>query len=461
MNVCVVGGAGYVGLVTGVGLAQIGHQVIAIDIDSERVHALNAGQSPIYDEGIDELLARNVESGRIRFTTDFDEAVAAGDFVFVAVGTPSQADGQADLSQVIQVAEGIRPLLDRHKIVVLKSTVPVGTMDLVRKILSEGNEEGRDFDIVSNPEFLREGKAVRDFFEPDRIVIGASSADALKAMRDLYAPLINRDPAIAGITRELGIGGDAAIQTPIPVVETDVASAQMIKYASNAFLATRISFINEVAWICERVGADVREVSRGMGYDPRIGHAYLQAGLGFGGPCLDKDTRALIKIAEGNGYEPGLLRSVLERNERQVEDVVAKVKFMIGHLLYHRTIAVFGLTFKAGTNDLRDSLAVKVVSQLRGEGANVRAHDPMDFSKSTEAGLDTCYTADPYEAVTGADALMILTDWPEFLSLDYERIRGLMTSPAIVDARNMLDAAEMASIGFSYVGIGKGPASLG
>ncbi|MCH7478317.1 MAG: UDP-glucose/GDP-mannose dehydrogenase family protein, partial [SAR324 cluster bacterium] len=230
------------GLVTGVGLAQIGHRVIAVDIDAARVGALNAGRSPIFEEGIDQLLARSLESGRIRFTTDFDEAVAGGDFVFVAVGTPPQTDGEADLSQVIQVAESLRQRLDRYKIVVLKSTVPVGTVELVREILSEDNEEGRDFDIVSNPEFLREGKGVRDFFEPDRIVIGASSAAALKATRELYAPLIDRDPAVRELTMELGIGGDGRDLAPIPVVETDISSAQMIKYASNTFLATRSSF---------------------------------------------------------------------------------------------------------------------------------------------------------------------------------------------------------------------------
>jgi UDPglucose 6-dehydrogenase len=438
----VVGGAGYVGLVTGVGLAQIGHRVVAVDIDDERVNALNAGRSPILEDGIDLLLERNLANGRIRFTTDFDEAVTQSEFVFVAVGTPSQSDGQADLSQVIQVAEHLRNHLDAYKIVVLKSTVPVGTVELVRDILGEGKEEGRDFDIVSNPEFLREGKGVHDFFEPDRIVIGSSSASALKATRELYAPLID--------------GGNTVDHTPIPVVETDVASAQMIKYASNTFLATRISFINEVAGLCERVGADIREVSRGMGYDPRIGHAYLQAGLGFGGPCLDKDLRALIKMAETSGFEPGLLRSVLERNELQIDDVVRKVKFMIGHLLYHRTIAVFGLAFKAGTNDLRNSMAVKVVTQLRSEGATVRAHDPVDFSGAEQAGISSCYVADPYEAVRGADALMILTDWPEFSALDYGRIHDLMTSPAIVDARNLLDATEMAALGFSYNGIGRG-----
>jgi UDPglucose 6-dehydrogenase len=442
MNVCVVGGAGYVGLVTGVGLAQIGHRVVGVDIDDERVSALNAGRSPILEDGIDLLLERNLTNGRIRFTTDFDEAVTQCEFVFVAVGTPSQSDGQADLSQVIQVAESLQNHLAAYKIVVLKSTVPVGTVELVRDILGEGKEEGRDFDIVSNPEFLREGTGVRDFFEPDRIVIGTSSASALKATRELYAPLID--------------AGNTVDHAPIPVIETDVASAQMIKYASNTFLATRISFINEVAGLCERVGADVREVSRGMGYDPRIGHAYLQAGLGFGGPCLDKDLRALIKIAETSGFEPGLLRSVLDRNELQIDDVVRKVKFMIGHLLYHRTIAVFGLAFKAGTNDLRNSMAVKVVTQLRGEGATVKAHDPVDFSEAEQAGIHSCYVADPYEAVRGADALMILTDWPEFSALDYGRIRDLMASPAIVDARNMLDATEMAALGFSYNGIGRG-----
>ena len=448
MNVCVIGGAGYVGLITGLGMAEIGHCVISVDVDQDRIRKLQGGESPIYEEGIEPLLRQNLDSGRLRFSTDLRESVEPSDVVFIAVGTPSREDGQADLSQVIQVAEELARYMNGYKLIVIKSTVPVSTVELVLSVLGREKVEGRDFDIVANPEFLREGKGLYDFFYPDRIVVGVLSQRARSTMRALYEPVIE-----GRVSSEEGPQNGSS--GPVPVVETDLASAQIIKYASNAFLATRISFINEVASLCERVGADIKEVAMGLGYDPRIGNSYLEAGMGFGGPCLEKDLSALINIAEGTGYDPQLLRAILERNERQIGGVVAKLKQLVGHLLYKKTIAVLGLSFKAGTSDIRNSLSLKVIDHLEKDGATVRAHDPVAMSEVRILKPDLTYCQDPYEAVEKADALLILTEWPSFKDLDYSLIKGLMARPFIVDGRNLLDPGPMADLGFSYVGIGR------
>lgn len=449
MNISVIGGAGYVGLVTGLGLAEIGHEVVNVDVDQDRVTRLQKGDSPLYEEGIGPLLQSNVEAGRICFTTDMAEAVRGSDIVMVAVGTPSRDDGQSDLSQVIQVAEEMVALLDSYKVVVIKSTVPVGTVELVLSILQRDRQEGRDFDIVSNPEFLREGKAIQDFFYPDRIVIGSRSAKALQTVRQMYGPVIERK---APWPKSQPI---STTTTPVPVVETDLASAQLIKYASNAFLATRISFVNEIAGLCDAVGADVKEVTSGMGYDARIGHSYLEAGLGFGGPCLEKDLRALIKMAESNSHEPHLLHSVLERNDRQITDILTKIKSVTGYLLYKKIVAVFGLSFKAGTNDVRNSLALRVLDRLDSEGAVAKAHDPASISEARLLRPGITYCEDPYEAVDQADVLLILTEWPSFQELDYGAIKERMASPRIVDGRNLLDGSKLRELGFTYVGVGR------
>lgn len=446
-KVAIVGGAGYVGLVTGVGLAALGHDVVAVDADEAKIAALRAGRPPIHESGIEPLLNDALAAKRLRFTTSLTEAVIHGQFIFIAVGTPAGDDGQADLSQVIRVAEELGEYIDAYKVVVVKSTVPVGTVELIRSILSRRKREGHDFDIVSNPEFLREGRGLQDFFDPDRVVIGTSSEQARQFMHELYEPLIARRILMPGISPNRD-------RPPIPVVETDLASAQMIKYAANAFLAMRISFINEVAGICERVGANVREVARGLGYDPRIGPAYLEAGLGFGGPCLEKDLHALIKIAEETRYEPRLLRAVLERNELQVREVLGKVKETVGYLLYKRIVAVFGLAFKGGTNDVRNSLALRLIDSLEREGAVVRAYDPLAIPDAQGSRPSGVYVGDSYEAAEGADALIIATDWPEFRNLNFEAIKAKMAQPCIVDARNLLDAAQMRSLGFRYVGVG-------
>lgn len=453
MNVCVIGGAGYVGLVTGLGLAELGHRVVNVDVDADRVARLNRGDSPIYEDGIEPLLRRNLDSGRIRFTEALSDGLVESEVVFIAVGTPSQDDGQADLSAVIQVAEELTSEWslrrsatggEPYSVVAVKSTVPVGAVELVRSILQREHREGIDFDIVSNPEFLREGKGLHDFFHPDRIVVGACSDRAFQTVRTLYGPLINPS-SDAGSEP-----GDV-----LPVVEVSLTSAQLIKYASNAFLATRISFINEIAGLCDQIGADVSEVTEGMGYDARIGHDYLEAGAGFGGPCLEKDLRALVKIAEANGHEARLLKSVLERNEMQVPAVIAKLKQSLGNLLYRRTIAVFGLAFKAGTNDVRGSVALKVIDRLRKEGAVIRAHDPLAIAEAQRVMPDVQYLSDLYQTVERADALLILTEWPEFADVDYDRVLGLMASPVLVDAKNLLDPAHMAALGYRYSSMGR------
>ena len=437
------------GLITGLGFAEIGHNVINVDVDVERIDLLSSGKSPVHEEGIETVLERNLAAGRLRFSGDLSAALSASKIAFIAVGTPPGEDGRPDLSQVIQVTEALTQYIDSYKVIVVKSTVPVGTIELMSSMLTQEVVGGPDFDIVSNPEFLREGKGLYDFFYPDRIVIGASSEKARTIIRELYEPIVQGEFSCDWL------GPEPQRQIPVPVVQTDLASAQMIKYASNAFLAARVSFINEISGLCSKVGADIKEVSLGMGYDPRIGHDYLEAGLGFGGPCLEKDLRALMKLAEGNGYDPQLLRAVLERNEKQIAEVVAKVKEQVGHLLYKKIIAVFGLAFKAGTNDVRNSLAMRVIERLEQEGAIVRAHDPVAISEAQTLKPDITFYPDPYDAVSDADALLILTEWPSFRDLDYRRIMDRIASPRIVDARNLLDAEAARSLGFTYVGMGR------
>lgn len=454
MNIGVVGGAGYVGLVTGLGFAELGHRVTSVDLNAERIELLQGGTSPIHEEGLPPVLDRNLDAGNIQFSTNFPDAVVGQDVVFIAVGTPSQDDGQADLSQVIEVAERLVELMDDYTVVVVKSTVPVGTVELVQSILNRDKTEGVDFDIVSNPEFLREGKGMVDFFYPDRVVVGTCSERAREVMQDLYRPLIAGD--MVGATGRSPLPQDMAPnERPVPLVETDLASAQMIKYASNAFLATRISFINEIAGLCEEVDANINEVARGMGYDPRIGSSYLDAGLGFGGPCLEKDLKALIKIAEANNYEPRLLREVLGRNDQQVREVIGKVKELTGYLLYKKIVAVWGLAFKAGTNDVRNSLAFRVVEALEREGAEVHAHDPLALEEARALHPNIHYFDDPYEAVANADAVVLATDWREYAELNFDEVQRRMARPAIVDGRNLLDRDTLMAKGFRYLSMGR------
>ena len=483
LNVTVIGGSGYVGLITGLGLAELGNKVLNVDIDSAKVELLNQGRSPIYEEGVDleEVLKRNLEEGWIEFTSDLERGVKHAEVIFIAVGTPEKENGEADLSQVIGVAEDLLKYVDSYKVIVMKSTVPVGTVELICSILKRDKVEGQDFDIAANPEFLREGSGLYDFFNPSRIVIGANSERAKEVMRQLYAPFLGSEFEVRGSKSKSGtqttLAEDdvrsgprsSALITPYhelrtthyepradtPLVQTDIASAQMIKYASNAFLATRISFINEIASICERVGADVKEVAKGMGYDPRIRHEYLDAGIGFGGPCLEKDLKALIRIAENNDYEPRFLNAVLEKNEYQVRQVIAKLKELTGYLLYKKIIAIFGLAFKAGTNDVRTSLSLRVIDQLEREGAIIRAYDPVAVPEAKEIKPDVEYHEDPYEAVHHAEALLILTDWPEFRELDFKKIKAKIASPNIVDGKNLLKPSMLKRMGFEYRGVGR------
>jgi len=428
----VIGGTGYVGLVTATGLAEMGHRVMAIDIDQGRIEGIRKGILPIYEEGLEELVWRNLSAGRLDFTVDIAEGVKGAEIIFIAVGTPAKEDGEADLSQIIMVAEDLVKVMDSYHLIAIKSTVPVGTFEMVTNILTaQGKKKGQDYDLVSNPEFLREGKAVYDFFHPDRVVVGGDSPQATEKVASLFAPLGS------------------------PVIETSIRNAQMIKYASNVYLATRVSFINEIAHVCEHVGADVVEVARGMGYDQRIGNSYMSAGIGFGGPCLIKDLKALIKMAENHGYEASFLREVHEKNEHQIRSIIAKVKKALGTVLYGKTIGILGLAFKAGTDDVRTSLSVRIIELLQQDGANIRAHDPKGMEQAAKLIPDMVLCEDPYQTADGSDALLILTGWDDFKNLDMGRMRSLLKGPVIVDGVNLLNPIAMRDLGFSYFGVGR------
>jgi UDPglucose 6-dehydrogenase len=424
-------GAGYVGLTTASCLAHLGHLVTCADIDVERVERLNKGEVPILEEGLPALVAEGLGAGRLTFVVGAATAAGIADFVFLCVPTPQGEDGSADLSFVEDVTREIAPVLRQEAVVINKSTMPVGSTRLVQRILAEAgaNEE---VGVASNPEFLREGNAVRDFLQPSRVVIGCDDTEVAVRVSDLY-----RD-----------------VQAPILV--TDPASAEMIKYASNAFLATKISFINAIANLCEAVNADVREVALGMGYDPRIGFEFLHPGPGYGGSCFPKDTAALTHTAEVAGYDFSLLRGVVEVNLRQHERIIEKLRDAAGGSLQGVTVGAWGLTFKANTDDLRDSPALVVCRRLLDEGAVVRAYDPAagETAAALLPGLEV--VADPYEAVAGASLLALLTEWDAFRWLDFARVADAMSAPrALVDARNLLDPAAMRRRGFAYQGVGR------
>lgn len=436
MKLSVVG-TGYVGLVTGAALADMGNSVTCIDSDREKIAALRAGDIPFYEPGLKELVRKNIGVGRLSFTTDLASGVRGlsrrgSKIIFIAVGTPLKLTGGADLSQVISVTEDLVKVLDDYKIICIKSTVPVGTSELMLDIFaSAGKHEGENFDIVFNPEFLREGDALHDFFHPTRIVIGTSSQKAGQQVTEVF--------------KSLGA----------PVIFTTIANAKMIKYAANAFLASRVSFINEIANICESVGADVQEVAKGLGYDKRLGNGYLSPGIGFGGPCLTKDLRALIKMAQDHGYEPYYLKSILEKNEHQVREVVRKIREALGDTLYNKKIGILGLAFKARTSDVRTSLAIRVIELLQDQGATVKAYDPLAMPEARRILSGVAYAKDAYGAADGSDALVVLTDWDEFKDLDLARIKKLLASPIIIDGRNIYEPAEMARLGFNYRGMGR------
>ena len=447
MNVCVIGGCGYVGLITGLGFARLGHRVVNVDIDAAKVTLLASGQSPIYEEGLEEALRQCLDSGNLHFTTEMAQGVPDAEVVFVAVGSPAQNDGSADLSQVSHVTEQLALALIGYTVMAIKSTMPVGTMELISGVLRTRKVEGRDFDLVVNPEFLREGRGLDDFFHPARIVLGTGSERARGVMRRLYAPFL--DGAQAQHAAPVPMSRD------VPLLETTIPNAQMVKYAANAFLATRLSFINEVAAVCEQVGADVLEVIKGLSHDPRIGGHYLQAGIGFGGPCLEKDLRALIQFSREHDYEPPFLQAVLERNNQQVRRVLEKLEGLVGPVLDQKRIALFGLAFKPGTNDVRTSLSLRIMTDLLEERAVVCAHDPVAISEGRRLKPQASYFEDPYQAAVDADALLLLTDWPQYRELDYAAIGAHMRARNVVDGWNALDRGRLESLGFRYCGVGR------
>ncbi len=432
MRTITVIGAGYVGLVTGTCFADLGNQVRCLDIDEGKVSMLRRGELPIYEPGLTELVNRNLKAKRIGFTTDYAEGVGDADFVFIAVNTPSGVGGEADMRQVREAAEGIAANLTREAVVVNRSTAPIGTGDLVASIIRRTNGHP-PFSVVSNPEFTREGSAVQDFLHPDRIVLGADERAAAEQVRELYASF------------------------EAPVIITDLNTAEMIKYASNAFLATRIAFINEIAAVCEMVGADIKEVARGMGLDSRIGQGYLDAGVGYGGSCFPKDVRALEHMAAIHGCHPQLLRAVMEINRDQRRLVVQRLRDLLEGRLEGRLIGVLGLSFKPGTDDIREAPSLEVIHLLESEGARVQAYDPaaMDRVAREKALPNVRLCEDPYEVAQNADAVVVLTEWNEFKNLDLLRLRGGMRRPVLVDGRNIYDPEQMESAGFVYWGIGR------
>ncbi len=431
MRVGVVG-SGYVGLTSAACLAHLGHDVVAADLDPERVARLNKGDVPILEEGLPRLVADGLASRRLRFVVGAANAAKGADLVFICVATPQGEDGAADMGFVEQAAREIAPVLSPGTVVVNKSTMPVGSTRFVQRVLHEA--AGGQLDrvtVASNPEFLREGQAVRDFLNPDRIVIGCDDPSAAVQVTDLYRAM------------------------RAPVIVTDPASAEMIKYASNAFLATKISFINAIANLCEAVDADVREVALGMGYDPRIGFQFLHAGPGYGGSCFPKDTAALLNTAVRHGYDFALLQGVIAVNRQQYERTVDKIRNAAGGALAGRTIGVWGLTFKADTDDLRDSPALHIVERLLGEGATVRAYDPAAGERAGQQYHDLIVCTDAYDVVEDADVLAVLTEWDEFRWKDFDRVKAAMARPAIIDARNLLDPAALRRRGFTYAGVGR------
>jgi UDPglucose 6-dehydrogenase len=426
-------GTGYVGLVTGAGLADFGNEVICCDIDERKIESLNRGEIPIYEPGLDTIVKRNVAEGRMRFTTDLPAAIRSSRAIFIAVGTPPKPDGSADLRYVEEVARSIARFMNGPKLVITKSTVPIGTGRMIEKIIAEA-ANGHRASVVSNPEFLREGSAIEDFMRPDRVVIGASDQEAADLMKEIYAPLHSLE---------------------IPFVVTNVESSELIKYAANGFLATKISFINEIAVLCETLGADVQDVARGIGLDTRIGPKFLQAGPGFGGSCFPKDTSAMADIARRNGYEFEIIEAVLRVNDNIKERMVEKTVEALDGDPRGKTVAVLGLAFKPETDDMRDSPTIPLINGLQKRGAKVRAYDPeaMDNAKKIFDGVTYC--SDAYETAEGADALVIATEWNEFRALKLERIKKLLRTPLIVDLRNVYDPQRMKAEGFTYVCVGR------
>ncbi len=435
-------GLGYVGLVTAACLAEMGNHLTCVDSDEEKVGALLAGRVPIYEPGLQEMVGRNLAGGRLRFTTSVRDAVEPSDVLFLTVGTPARDDGSADLSAVESVAREVAAHLNDFKIIVEKSTVPVNTGERVKRTIQRGNKRGVDFEVVSNPEFLREGSAIEDFLSPDRIVVGVESERAAEIMRRLYRPVLEGRFLKPGSAR------------PPELVVTDVRSAELIKHASNSFLALKISFINAIAGICEQAGADVEDVARGVGLDSRIGPQFLHAGLGYGGSCFPKDLAAFYEISRDLGYDFSLLREVIAINAEQRRRFLRKVEEALW-VVKGKLVGVLGLAFKPGTDDIREAPALEVLRWLEKEGARVKAYDPAAMENVRRLYPDVTYCPSPYEAAQGADALLFLTEWDEFASLDLARLHSLMNHAIIVDGRNIFSAQAMAEAGFEYYSLGR------
>ena len=432
MHIAVIG-TGYVGLVSGACFAEFGVEVTCVDIDADKVEKLNNGIIPIYEPGLDKIVIKNKADGRLHFTTDIKSAVENAQVVFLAVGTPPQADGTPDMSYYRQAAKDIADSINGYKVLVTKSTVPVGTGKWLRDFVAANLKTETEVGVASNPEFLREGAAIGDFMRPDRVVIGSNESRAIDVMKELYRPLY-------------------LIETP--VVITSLEAAELIKYAANAFLATKITFINEVANLCDAIGCDVHDVARGIGMDNRIGRKFLHPGPGYGGSCFPKDTRALTTVADHFGVETRIVDAVIEANERQRDAMIPKIEKLVGDLS-GKHIGVLGLSFKPETDDMRESPAVDIINALVKRGATVNAFDPVAMTEAKHYLPDIGYAIDEYDAIKGADALVIITEWNQFRALDMERVKALLKTPKIADLRNIYEPADMRALGFEYVGVGR------
>lgn len=432
MHIAVIG-TGYVGLVTGACFAEFGVDVTCVDVDTTKIEKLNNGIIPIYEPGLDQIVEKNVKAGRLHFTTDIGSAVAGAQVVFLAVGTPPKDDGSPDMSYYQQAAKDVAAAMNGYKVLVTKSTVPIGTGKWLREFVKANLKAPTEFGVASNPEFLREGAAIDDFMRPDRVVIGSNEDEAIEVMKELYRPLY-------------------LIETPIVI--TSLEAAELIKYAANAFLATKITFINEVANLCDAIGCDVHDVARGMGMDNRIGRKFLHPGPGYGGSCFPKDTRALTTVADQFGVETRIVDAVIEANQRQRDAMIPKIENLVGDLK-GKKIGVLGLSFKPETDDMRESPAIEIVHTLIERGATVRAFDPvaMEEAKHFLNGIE--YASDEYDAINGADALVIITEWNQFRALDMEKVKQLLKAPKIADLRNIYEPSDMRELGFDYVGVGR------
>ncbi len=432
MQIAVIG-TGYVGLVTGACFAEFGVDVTCVDVNADKIDKLNQGIIPIYEPGLDKIVEKNRDAGRLHFTTDIKRAVEQALVIFLAVGTPPQEDGSPDMSFYRQAARDIAGSMNEYKVLVTKSTVPVGTGKWLRKFVTDNINPSVEFGVASNPEFLREGAAIEDFMRPDRVVIGSNEARAIEVMKDLYRPLY-------------------LIETPIVI--TSLEAAELIKYAANAFLATKITFINEIANLCDAIGCDVHDVARGMGMDNRIGRKFLHPGPGYGGSCFPKDTRALTTVADQFGVETRIVDAVIEANQRQRDAMIPKIEKLVGDLKGKR-IGLLGLSFKPETDDMRESPAIEIINEIIARGASVKAFDPVAMREAREYLPQIEYATDEYDAIQGADALVIVTEWNQFRALDMEKVKTLLNAPKIADLRNIYEPEDMRELGFEYIGVGR------